>query len=582
MGNCCRRQVQRNDAWLPRKEIRADGIGHAMFIIDNPGRISDFYDIYKDEKLGEGSYGRVCKCSNKSTGVERAVKILRKVNNQKVLDNFMYEIAIMKLMDHPNIVRLFEHFEDDKFLYLVMELCDGGELFDRLLDAGHFSEPQAAFLMQQALRCVYYMHAHGICHRDLKMENFLFSNEDRVERNVLKVADFGLACNLQTEDQQMTTKCGAPYYVAPQVLAGRYDKSCDVWTLGVIMYTLLCGYPPFFGESDAEVLAKVRVGVYTFNAADWKHVSEDAKNLIRGMLKINPADRYSARQALQHPWITEKAPVPEACIRLRCVENMRAFNSMNLLKKATLQILAVSIPSNHTSALSEMFMALDSSGEGTVSAKELEQGFKKSFIAEIPDDLEEVLSAIDADGSGNIDYTEFLAATLDPRVYIKEEFCWAAFRIFDRNGDGKIGESELWKVLNGGEHEGGVNRAYVAELLKDVDANGDGFIDFGEFMTMMRGTGRPGEKDEKPAKKKKTKGKSQAKPDADSLSAPDVATQEYPEYPIPTPIGQSIQQSAASSDSPMSQEIANNLRRASRGYQRLNGEGETNGAQISS
>merc|ERR1719387_2761101 len=239
-------------------------------------------------------------------GLERAIKTISK-SHMTNAERFKAEIALMKIMDHPNIIKLYETFEDHRNIYLVMELCSGGELFDRIIESGHFNEQQAAILMQQIIRAIYYMHENHVCHRDLKPENFLFLTKDPIEKNLLKIIDFGLSCMFES-GQVLTTKAGTPYYVAPQVLAGKYDKACDLWSCGVIMYVMLCGYPPFFGETDAEVLSKVRLGNFSFNAADWKNVSEDAKALIRMLLKMNPRDRYTAEQALNHEWIKAKAP----------------------------------------------------------------------------------------------------------------------------------------------------------------------------------------------------------------------------------------------------------------------------------
>jgi len=290
---------------IVKENVKAGGLSHAGFIIDNPGKISEFYDIDK-KKLGEGSYGTVSKCTNKNTAVVRAVKSISKAQ-MKNLDRFKQEIQIMKIMDHPNILKLYESFEDHRNIYLVLELCLGGELFDRIIDSGHFTEVQAAIVLQHMFRALFYMHENQIVHRDLKPENFLFTTKESIDKAMLKVIDFGLACKF-APDQILTTKAGTPYYVAPQVLAGKYDQSSDLWSLGVIMYVVLCGYPPFYGETDADVLAKVRLGNFSFNAADWKSVSEDAKNLIRMLLKMNPRDRYTAEQALNHVWVKTRPP----------------------------------------------------------------------------------------------------------------------------------------------------------------------------------------------------------------------------------------------------------------------------------
>jgi len=291
---------------LPSKDIADGGISKSMFIMDKGGKIGDQYDLEK-KKLGEGSYGSVCKAKNKSTNQTRAVKTISKAQ-MKNIDRFKQEIAIMKMMDHPNIIKLFETFEDHRNIYLVMELCVGGELFDKIIASGHFTEVQAAILMQHIVRAIFYMHTTAqVCHRDLKPENFLFNTKDAIEKSTLKIIDFGLSCQF-AQGQVLTTKAGTPYYVAPQVLAGKYDHLSDLWSCGVIMYVMLCGYPPFFGETDAEVLSKVRLGNFSFNQADWKNISEDAKNLIRFLLKMNPKDRYTAEQTLNHEWIKNKAP----------------------------------------------------------------------------------------------------------------------------------------------------------------------------------------------------------------------------------------------------------------------------------
>jgi len=469
---------------LPTKEVKEGGIGHAQFIMDNTGKVVDFYDLEK-KKLGEGSYGSVCRAQNKSTKAFRAIKTISKAQMKNV-ERFKQEIAIMKMMDHPNIIKLYESFEDHRNIYLVMELSTGGELFDRIIESGHFTEVQAAILMQQIIRAIYYMHETHVCHRDLKPENFLFMSKESIEKNLLKIIDFGLSCHFEP-NQVLTTKAGTPYYVAPQVLAGKYDQLSDLWSCGVIMYVMLCGYPPFFGETDAEVLSKVRLGNFSFNAADWKNVSEDAKNLIRMLLKMNPRDRYTAEQALNHMWIKDKAPKSQGLsLQSNFVDNLRGFRSQNKLKKAALHIIAGQLNEDQIKALRETFMALDHNGDGQLTINEMKSGIEKAGLKDIPADLQQIMEDVDSDGSGVIDYTEFLAATLDKRLYLQEDVCWSAFRLFDRNGDGKISQEELKFVLQEGEVENLVGQQAIATILKDHDGNNDGVIDFQEFMEMMR------------------------------------------------------------------------------------------------
>merc|ERR1719487_2934317 len=340
--------------------------------------------------------------------------------------------------------------------------------------------------MQHMFRAIFYMHENHIMHRDLKPENFLFTTKESVEKSLLKVIDFGLACKFDS-GQIMTTKAGTPYYVAPQVLAGKYDQSSDLWSLGVIMYVLLCGYPPFYGDTDADVLAKVRLGNFSFNAADWRSVSEDAKSLIRHLLKMNPRDRYSAEQALNHVWVRNKAPKAQnVSLQNSLVENLRGFRSQNKLKKAALHVIASQLGESQIKALRDTFMTLDNNGDGLLTVAELKEGLNKAGLKEIPPDLEQIMKDVDSDGSGVIDYTEFLAATLDKKVYMAEDVCWQPFRIFDRNGDGKISKDEIAHVLNDDGVQNAANRD-MADLMAEIDKNGDGEIDFQEFMQMMRG-----------------------------------------------------------------------------------------------
>jgi len=470
---------------LPQKEVKEGYMNHAKFILDNPGKILDFYEMDK-KKLGEGSYGSVCKGKNKSTKLVRAIKTIAK-GQMKNVARFQQEIAIMKMMDHPNIIKLYESFEDHRNIYLVMELCSGGELFDKIIESGHFTEVQAAIIMQQIIKAIYYMHENHVCHRDLKPENFLFVSKDKIENNSLKIIDFGLSCKFEA-GQVLSTKAGTPYYVAPQVLSGKYDQLSDLWSIGVIMYVMLCGYPPFFGETDPEVLSKVRLGNFSFNAADWKNISEDAKNLIRCLLKMNPKDRYTAEQTLNHEWIKNKAPkASNISLQSNFVDNLRGFRSQNKLKKAALHIIAGQLNEDQIKGLRDTFMALDGNGDGLLTAAEMKEGLAKAGLNEIPGDLQQILQDVDSDGSGVIDYTEFLAATLDRRSYLREDVCWSAFRLFDKNGDGKISGEELRQVLDDGDVQNVAGTQKVAQMLLELDKNNDGFIDFQEFMTMMRG-----------------------------------------------------------------------------------------------
>lgn len=504
MGNCVatirsglRRRELQNHREKSRKEDHSlleeeeeEQHSFAIYIINNAGDIHDFYDV-EEEKIGEGSFGRVVKCTNLSTGAERAVKMLRKVRRKSQLVMFQNELSTLKMLDHPHIVKLYEHFEDRKFMYIVMEYCKGGELFDRLLEAGHFTEGQAAIIMQQIFRGVYYLHTMKVVHRDLKIENFMFAGDGPIEANMIKIIDFGFARSFK-EGETMKTKVGAPYFVSPQILAGKYTEATDMWTVGTVMYILLCGYPPFFGDSDAEILTRVRGGVFSFNDADWRHVTELAKDLIRGLLRMSEVERITAKQALFDTWIVQTAPVLRAPLKQKYFENMRKYCSFNKFKQASLQIIVSQLEPEILKPLTDTFMWLDSSGEGHIDADEIEAGMKRAGWTEVemPEDLHDMVSGLDADGSGEIGLGEFVASVLDLQVYAREEVCWAVFRIYDQDGDGQIGVTDLMDILNNGQPDGQevVSAHECRDLLKEADEDGDRRISFLEFLNMMKGT----------------------------------------------------------------------------------------------
>lgn len=470
----------------PQKPSKPDALSRARLIPNNPGNIREIYDI-EAKKLGEGTYGSVSSGRHRTTGAVRAIKTMSK-GHVKNMERFKQEIDIMKVMDHPNIIKLYETFEDRRHLYLVMELCSGGELFDKIIEAGHFRETDAAVVVSHILHAIFYMHKNGVCHRDLKPENFLFLSKAPIDQNQLKLIDFGLSSVVST-GKAMSTKAGTPYYVAPQVLQGHYDHLCDIWSCGVIMYTLLCGYPPFYGKTDQEVLQKVKGGNFTFEHKDWRHISEDAKGLIRMLIKFDPSQRYSAEEALQHEWIRCRAPrATKVSLQAGLVDNLRAFQNQHKMKKAALHIIASQLSEEKIKALRQTFEALDANGDGFLTSQELKDGMAKADLEHILAgvDLEAIMEGVDSDGSGLIDYTEFLAATLDKKCYLQEDLCYTAFSVFDQDGDGHITLEEMKKILENGSVDQAFGRS-SEEILKAVDTNGDGSIDFEEFMAMMRG-----------------------------------------------------------------------------------------------
>jgi len=467
--------------------VKLGGFSIGAFAASNRGALEEYYSIEK-AVIGEGSYGSVQKCQYKDTGEWRAVKTINR-GLVKNAEQFREEMAIMKLLDHPNIVRLYETFEDARNVYLVLELCEGGELFDRIVEDGKFTEQVAACCVQQMLRAVNYMHMNYIMHRDLKPENWLLSKVDTIDKTDLKLIDFGLSKRF-TPGEFAVTKAGTPYYVAPEVLEGRYAEQSDVWSIGVITYILLCGSPPFSGNDTVAVLDSVKRAKPSFDKKEWKNISKEAKEMLKALLARSPDLRSTAQQALQSEWIANMtsgdAPAQANQVLL---SNLKSFAVMNKLKKAALNIIATQLTDSAIKELKDLFMVMDENNDGTLSVGELKEGLAKAGV-NVPFDLSAMMDRLDTDGSGVIDYSEFMAATMDKRKFVAEDVCWRAFKTFDQDGSGHIDKEELMKLLGIEEINDTMQVKYttaeVDAIMAEVDLNGDGKIDFDEFLTMMR------------------------------------------------------------------------------------------------
>jgi len=260
------------------------------------------HDLYTFGKvLGTGGFSVVKEGTNKKTGVNYAIKIIQKDANPDEIALLYSEIDIMQKLRHPNIISLHEVFEDEKTLYLVLELVSGGELFDQIIGKGTYPETEAALVVKQILEAVAYMHLNGIAHRDLKPENLLCSGPNN---SVIKVTDFGLSKDFGRAS--MKTSCGTPDYVAPEVLKGaKYDNSVDLWSIGVITYILVCGFPPFYGQDEQAVFGKILKCEYSFPSPDWDSKSEAVKDFISSILVLDVNARPTAAECLESPWVAK-------------------------------------------------------------------------------------------------------------------------------------------------------------------------------------------------------------------------------------------------------------------------------------
>eukprot|EP00746_Dinoflagellata_sp_MGD_P103273 gnl/MRDRNA2_/MRDRNA2_42680_c0_seq1.p1 gnl/MRDRNA2_/MRDRNA2_42680_c0~~gnl/MRDRNA2_/MRDRNA2_42680_c0_seq1.p1 ORF type:complete len:552 (+),score=116.54 gnl/MRDRNA2_/MRDRNA2_42680_c0_seq1:125-1780(+) len=494
------RKVSRLSSINKKNSVKEGGFTRRSCIATNTFKIDELYDI-TGTAIGQGTYGSVTKATNKVTGNVRAVKsIPKKSMSDEATTQLAREIHIMRELDHPNIIKLYETFEDAKYIYLAMELCSGGELFDRIVEKGAsgFSERVAAKLVKQMVGAVFYMHEANIAHRDLKPSNFLVSDERDLSESPLKLIDFGSSKQFE-RGVCMTSLVYTPDYVAPEVLGakGEYTELCDVWSLGVMTYILLSGHPPFYSakhKNENEILASVKKGVWNFNARVWECVSEDAKDLISNMLVRDPKNRFTSVQAMRHKWLQDLAPnAMHLTLSVETFNNLQAFRAANKLKRAAVTVIAQHLSEAAIENLKDMFHALDKNNDGTISMGEMNEGIQKMGIedTELKSLLNKIMQDVDSSGSGAIDYSEFLAAALDQHHYIQEEVCWSAFRVFDVDGNGKITKDELAEIMSGAhgkqlEQTFDVDHAEIEKVMVEVDKDGDEKIDFEEFLFMMR------------------------------------------------------------------------------------------------
>ncbi|XP_019955678.1 calcium/calmodulin-dependent protein kinase type II delta 1 chain isoform X2 [Paralichthys olivaceus] len=297
-------------------------------------RFTDEYQLY--EELGKGAFSVVRRCMKISTGQEYAAKI---INTKKLSardhQKLEREARICRLLKHPNIVRLHDSISEEGFHYLVFDLVTGGELFEDIVAREYYSEADASHCIQQILESVNHCHINGIVHRDLKPENLLLAS--KLKGAAVKLADFGLAIEVQGDQQAWFGFAGTPGYLSPEVLRkDPYGKPVDMWACGVILYILLVGYPPFWDEDQHRLYQQIKAGAYDFPSPEWDTVTPEAKDLINKMLTINPAKRVTATDALKHPWICQRSTVASMMHRQETVECLKKFNARRKLKGAIL------------------------------------------------------------------------------------------------------------------------------------------------------------------------------------------------------------------------------------------------------
>jgi len=445
-----------------------EDVSEPKFSVKNlmPSRNADVstrYD-FENEQIGQGAFGSVFVARDKRQQERKVAvkKMLIMDGEQK--ESFEKEAQIMKDLDHPNICRLLELYQKGRFMYFVMELCEGKDVFDRMLEQEEhsFGEPQAADIVRQVASALHYAHNVGIAHRDVKPENMVFVNKDP-QYNHIKVIDWGLG--FYFGDRKMKSSVGSLQYCAPEVLqadswtagwtsgSSGYSPACDLWSLGVCTYVILCGKPPFWGRLNQQ-LKMMKKEKFPMEDQLWQAISPEAKDLVKSLLRVNQKKRLPLAKVLSHPWFTVqnlRAKELSVTVARQVLSNMKNFSNMGHFYSICVAAVARQLDSRNLHEVHKVFCNLDRNGDGVLTLEEVKEGFSFIYSPNSPEmrELEEIFRLLDKDGSGYIDYTEFCAAGVGERIFLEESALWGAFDAFDcGTHDGKITLDEIRRVLS--------------------------------------------------------------------------------------------------------------------------------------
>ncbi|GAB2229220.1 hypothetical protein Droror1_Dr00023357 [Drosera rotundifolia] len=417
------------------------------------------------KELGRGQFGVTHLVTHKQSGEHFACKTIamKKLVHKEDIDDVRREVQIYASFGWAgNIVELKGAYEDKHSVHLVMELCAGGELFDRIIAMGHFTERAAASLLRTIVQIVHTCHTMGVIHRDLKPENFLLLNKN--ENSPLKATDFGLSVFYKS-GETFKDIVGSAYYIAPEVLKRKYGPEVDIW------------------RTEHGIFNAILRGHVDFTSDPWPSLSLQAKDLVRKMLNSDPKQRLTAYQVLNHPWIKEDGEAPDTPLDNAVLDRLKQFRAMNKFKKVALRVIAGCLSEEEIMGLKQMFKSMDTDNSGTITLEELKQGLQKQGTRLSELEVKQLMEAADADGNGTIDYEEFITATMHMNRMDREEDLYTAFQYFDKDSSGFITIEELEQALREyGMHDG----RDIKEIISEVDDDNDGRINYDEFVTMMR------------------------------------------------------------------------------------------------
>ena len=463
-----------------------NSFGKEDLIFDQESPLLDSYEM--NFEIGHGAFSKVYQLKHKSTGEIRACKYISKGNfKEEALINFKNECKILRESDHPNIVKLYEIFETKKSFYLIMENCDGGSLSikidERINHKKPFDENILSEIIRQIASAIKYIHDKNICHRDLKPDNICFIKMGQMENNTAKLIDFGLGKMMKTKNEKLETIVGSPLFVAPEVLLGNYTKKCDIWSLGVILFILVGGYPPFLGKDNGDTNIKIKKMKYIFKEENFKDASDEVIDLIKHCL-VKEEDRFDIEQVLEHKWIKKEKifPTNTGNIYDNFESNLRLYQKMANFEKKIIRFIAMRLNEDEIKKLEKFFIALDKDNNGTLSKEEFLSGINSIEEFNLTEEeIKNIFKKIDTNKNKNLEYTEFISAIIDKDIYLNKGKLREVFDAIDKNKNSKISKIDIKNVLNLDEE----CIKKFENLMEEIGKGKDDEINFDEFFKMI-------------------------------------------------------------------------------------------------
>lgn len=481
-----RRGGKANEAVIPENNEVEGGAG----LDKNFGFSKNFGSKYEvGEEVGRGHFGYTCRAKFKKgefKGQDVAVKVIpkAKMTTAIAIEDVRREVKILRaLTGHNNLVQFYDAYEDHTNVYVVMELCEGGELLDRILSrGGKYTEGDAKAVMIQILNVVAFCHLQGVVHRDLKPENFLFKSKD--EDSKLKAIDFGLSDYVKP-DERLNDIVGSAYYVAPEVLHRSYSTEADVWSIGVISYILLCGSRPFWARTESGIFRAVLKADINFYEPPWPSVSSEAKDFVKRLLNKDPRKRMTAAQALCHSWIKDSNEV-KFPLDILVFKLMKVYMRSSPLRKAALRALSKTLTVDELFYLKEQFVLLEPNKNGSISLENIKQALMRNSTDAMKDSrVHDILISLNALQYRRMDFEEFCAAALSVHQLEAldrwEQHARCAYELFEKDGNRAIMIEELASELGLGPS------IPVHAVLHDWIRHTDGKLSFLGYVKLLHG-----------------------------------------------------------------------------------------------